>query len=1356
MALNPLISNIVSQAGKFKNAGQKADFNRNKKQAFSDVLGRTDPSVIEQKQTPSRKLADLAGPPKEQPNITAMLNKPAPEVDEQISIPDFLKPTLNTALKQSFAGQQFDKEDPEQVQQLEKITSLLSATKPKERFAQIPGGPKEATLSGITPQEVQKGKERQAAIEASIGEQLKKSPFVKALTSKEDTIQFPAGIAAGGVTPQQKILEDATGQGLLAITPAGPAYQILKGIIGGVMEVSGGSVEGAFGKTPTVAPGQESTLLSGGETTLSSGPGIIDKSKKIGEDFLRGFISKVPALGGGVLSEDPLTEAALDTALFFAADPLMAVGDLAKEGVLLKIKNKNTFVDAIGVRNGLSNITSDGGQAKNATELEKLAAQQVIDDINNGVKNWKQGLRDGATVQQERNLVKWVRDMFKKKPTPTPEIKGFLAETADFTTASEEIVTTYKQRALDFAKSPFGSIAPKAGAFPTASIGEQRLPAFAKTPEGISQVPSTTTTLETPSVKDFEKFQKENPEIAFENVDDMKLIREKGVDGKVVGIQNRAGEQKMFEVTAPEDNIATKLNEVIRSQPSEVADATITPSIKNNISTSEEAAKLILNEAKVLESSPEFQAITETVSDKQVLEESKALDIDVNDLKAIASLAKENRAVLVKAKEALVGSAQTLSAKIGQYATESSGMDAAQKQALLEEIQDLHFNYKDVYLATREIIAESGRTLRSNKIVTSQFDQVFNDYDRALSPEEVIELSKELTGKNPNEVLNDSLKSDWVDKVMEMRNMGLLTSPTTHVVNFTSNITNKLLSLPDKVFAGVFNLTESTIKGKQREVFLKEVVGDIVGSIAGIPQGVIDGYSALLGRSDPSGKLKDIQFKKAIKGPVGEVVRTPGRLLQASDDIFKGIWRGSERYSQAFRQASIEGLKGKDFMRRVSELIENPTPETLKRMNQTALRGTFQEDVGEVTKKISSLRNVKSPLGRFVFKTIAPFVPTPANIFKQTFERTPLAPFMRSFTKEWKVGGARRAEAVGRMMTGTSLVGLTALAAAGGMITGAGPESKKERDLLLDTGWRPYSIKVGDTYYSYKRLEPLGTILGWTATAIEQSKSVDTKTTTEKLGLMAAAFAENATDKSFLIGSIDLAEFLSDPLKKAQSFGTRTVASFQPFSGFTRFLRNLNDEYSRMPTGVIQQLQNQLPFLSKGLPPKVDVWGDPVKRVSTVPGSASAEDAEGLSKALLDSGVYLGLPGDTNKYWKMNKETYSDFLKAVGTLKKDLIGTLLTSEEFSGLDKDAKAEAIEKMADKINSGMRKATLGSTIVKQMNLDVDPVIAQIAYTILRETNEEFDKFSQSKKEETLQTWLDENKGSLQDQLTNQSGP
>ena len=61
-----------------------------------------------------------------------------------------------------------------------------------------------------------------------------------------------------------------------------------------------------------------------------------------------------------------------------------------------------------------------------------------------------------------------------------------------------------------------------------------------------------------------------------------------------------------------------------------------------------------------------------------------------------------------------------------------------------------------------------------------------------------------------------------------------------------------------------------------------------------------------------------------------------------------------------------------------------------------------------------------------------------------------------------------------RITTGSLLIATAADMAMSGIVTGRGPSDRRERQAMERGGWQPYSIKVGDRYFAYNRLDPIG------------------------------------------------------------------------------------------------------------------------------------------------------------------------------------------------------------------------------------------------------------------------------------------
>ena len=230
---------------------------------------------------------------------------------------------------------------------------------------------------------------------------------------------------------------------------------------------------------------------------------------------------------------------------------------------------------------------------------------------------------------------------------------------------------------------------------------------------------------------------------------------------------------------------------------------------------------------------------------------------------------------------------------------------------------------------------------------------------------------------------------------------------------------------------------------------------------------------------------------------------------------------------------------------------------------------TFTKELGPLMQKVQDL--VKGSRIGFI---VAPFIRTPTNILKFSFART-LAPaaalkdaammaISPTYSKRIEalsngqpgLENARktlleqihavnpdgspdvmtRAEARGRLATGTLLN--TALASAvyyaSDRVNGGGPKDFKQRQAWQAAGNMPYSIKVGDTWVSYQRLDPVATMIGVYADfkdLMEDGKmhSIDDSDFEKFVAASTLVFTRNATNKSYLTGIDKFFTMIYDP-----------------------------------------------------------------------------------------------------------------------------------------------------------------------------------------------------------------------------------
>jgi len=444
-------------------------------------------------------------------------------------------------------------------------------------------------------------------------------------------------------------------------------------------------------------------------------------------------------------------------------------------------------------------------------------------------------------------------------------------------------------------------------------------------------------------------------------------------------------------------------------------------------------------------------------------------------------------------------------------------------------------------------------------------------------------------------------KATTGDMVLEYWINGLLSSPATHSVNMTSNAMVALWSIPERMLAASFSKIFRSHDGVQ----IQEAVGQLYGVFQGTRDGLRLAWRALkTGEpTDPAMKLEARQYRSITsenlnvkntslaKGVdlLGEVTRLPGRFLGAEDEFFKSVGYRMELNALAYRKAVSEGLEGPDLAQRVIDLIENPTEEIHLAASNMARVQTFTNPLGDAGRKVQQLANAHPAL-----KLLLPFVRTPVNIVKYVGVRSPLAPFAKSVKADIAAGGARRDLALSRIALGSSVMGVGVMMASEGTITGAGPKDKELRDALRLTGWQPYSIKIGDEWHSYNRVDPLGMFLGLAADTQEAMKYANDADATEVSVAAILALAKNLTSKTYLRGLSDTMNAISDPDRYAEGYFRRQLATFTPMTSLVANIERDLDPTMRATYTVIDQIKSRTPGLSDSLPPRRNLWGEPI------------------------------------------------------------------------------------------------------------------------------------------------------------------
>lgn len=475
----------------------------------------------------------------------------------------------------------------------------------------------------------------------------------------------------------------------------------------------------------------------------------------------------------------------------------------------------------------------------------------------------------------------------------------------------------------------------------------------------------------------------------------------------------------------------------------------------------------------------------------------------------------------------------------------------------------------------------------------------------------------------------------------------LLSGPKTHFVNILSNASVVGLSMGERFVA------EQAGKLIGDEM----LVGEAAAQVQALRGGLLDALRAaghtlrtettVAGRqkvegprrrmvSAPAWNLNENNWPGQFVNGLGAVVNFPGRMLAVEDEFFKSINYRMELHAQAQRLATAELKKGTitpdQFAQRFADILDDPSEELRIAAREMAAYNTFTSEPGFISRGILRFTS-RHPVAKF----LAPFVTTPGNILKFTFERTPLAPLTARYRHAIALGGPDAMLARTRMAMGTATLMVAMDLAMNGYITGSGPTKPAEREAWFRQGYRPYSVRLGDQLFAYNRLDPLGYHLGIAADISEYILNADdtevlTEEYEEAVGAAAFAIIENITSKSYLQGFSMFVEALNDP-GFVGPFMERMAGSFVPVA--VREVASAMDPVQRHSHNMVTSLKTRLPAFSETEPARRDLWGRPKSFRSDMgtiydavsPIYASTIRPEPIDEAMQRDGWFLGMGG---------------------------------------------------------------------------------------------------------------------------------
>lgn len=670
------------------------------------------------------------------------------------------------------------------------------------------------------------------------------------------------------------------------------------------------------------------------------------------------------------------------------------------------------------------------------------------------------------------------------------------------------------------------------------------------------------------------------------------------------------------------------------------------------------------------------------------------------------------------------------------------------KAIMMKDIERLENGEIDsVQLIEKTVMDLQDSPIQIAQNMGSELGRAFNAQKISVGPEFVIEAYKNISNldKRKQDIIVNGLKRfiegkltqrdikeikenlddpSQFDYVIEYWYNSVLSGIPTHIVNISSNTLWAAFQIPHKMLLAGVDKAVTSFTGKERSHFMNEILP----MLAGYKTGFIKG-KRLAGQIMKTGKISEFEDKwsremghvvSAFERSPNETIRKlapyltmPTRALRAMDVWGNSIAFDGALQSMAQVEANKSGLQGQDLINKKNEVLgkwASDMPENvLEEASKRAHYSTFTDAPDPFTAGIISLRNTP---GLGIIKLFVPFVNTISNLSKRGIEMTPGLGLVKEYASRSMGRGQSWEQVAAKQIEGMILsVTILSLAAAG-KITGAAPEDKEEREQWYREGKQPWSIKMGDTWLSYRRIEPFNTVI---AMAYSAHKNIinapDEDTASEMFLNFTNEVKWNILDGSYFAS---LQPFF-DKYDKSAGMAPRLAASFVPYSSFFRSInKSLEVAFhggARPREGVAvdvgggfaipkewtQAFSQVIPGLSGQMPAKLTLWGEE----AIVPGGVfrqwlpykwSEQIDDPIEKALEKMNLYPGLPGNSiqigNKKYKLSDEDYRDYVTDFGRTLKERFGKIISQSRWDKIDPRIQEKMLRKIRIQVGDQIR--------------------------------------------------------------------
>ena len=560
-------------------------------------------------------------------------------------------------------------------------------------------------------------------------------------------------------------------------------------------------------------------------------------------------------------------------------------------------------------------------------------------------------------------------------------------------------------------------------------------------------------------------------------------------------------------------------------------------------------------------------------------------------------------------------------------------------------------------------------------------------------------------------LIQDKIPPELGQSIRAYMRISMLLNPKTQVRNVFGNVG----IVPVNVVADTIASQVDRIIAHKTKVRTTGNI-DLVQYTKGFKQGVSQSYNDFK-KGINTRNMEGNRFE-VTEGKSFNDAHLLGRLLNKIDNFTSFLLDSGDRgfYEGAFMN-SINNQK-------ILNNTDTVTQEMIDIATSEALQRTWQDN----NKYTQFVMNIRSGLNNIHFKgyglgdVLIPFAKTPANLTKAIIDYSPVG-LVKSITKGNSLKNAIATgqftakmqhdfvQDLGKATAGTLLYVLGYALANAGAITGSGDDDKDVKNFLKNTmGVNPYSIKIGDTSFTYDWAQPIAAPFAIMANVAQKSEEGQTL---EKAISNSLDVAGNVLFQQSFMESINtvlsnndgiftgLIEALSELPSRAIPTFAKQVADMVDGTQRQSFV------YDDLKQTAINKVKAKLPGITEELAPSINTLGDEIEKYggdnslfnvflnpSTVNKEHTNEVAEEIYRLYQETGDKAIMPRQVAYYVNskgekinLTNEQRAEFQTTSGIMTESNIRALMNSDIYNSLDDTEKAEIV---ADIVNYSYNKA------------------------------------------------------------------